>query len=54
MQANLNQPTIGPASNVAAPAPLMRANKEHAMTLSEERLKAGKERVEVGRARLRK
>jgi uncharacterized protein (TIGR02271 family) len=29
-------------------------NKEHAMTLSEERLKAGKERVEVGRARLRK
>ena len=29
-------------------------DKEHAMTLSEERLKAGKERVEVGRARLRK
>ena len=29
-------------------------NEEHAMTLSEERLKAGKERVEVGRARLRK
>ena len=29
-------------------------DKEHAMTLSEERLRAGKERVEVGRARLRK
>jgi PRC-barrel domain. len=26
-QANLDQPTIGPASNVAAPAPLMRATK---------------------------
>ena len=30
------------------------SEEEHAMTLSEERLKAGKERVEVGRARLRK
>ncbi len=30
------------------------AFKEHAMTLSEERLAAGKERVEAGRARLRK
>ena len=29
-------------------------DKEHAMTLSEERLKAGKERVEVGQVRLRK
>jgi uncharacterized protein (TIGR02271 family) len=29
-------------------------DEEHAMTLSEERLKAGKERVEVGRVRLRK
>ncbi len=29
-------------------------DKEHAVTLSEERLKAGKERVEVGRVRLRK
>ncbi len=29
-------------------------DEDHAMTLSEERLKAGKERVEVGRARLRK
>ena len=30
------------------------SDKEHAMTLSEERLVAGKERVEAGRARLRK